>query len=486
MKRLLLLLFFVYPVLHSLQAQDNHYESDLLGSQNAILTGASISRWVDQTAVINNAATMIFAKEAGFTFNTATARFDNVKYGNGLGESFDLEASNTQIYAGLVAWEIPSLQRVGERTVGFSIYGRMHDRLNLANRVMLNANIIDDPEFPGKETFIGIYSHNSDIDETVGSLGWGERISDEWAIGLTTQVFFRGQKYQENFSATAIPNPDSSFQTDAVRSESNINLHYNTTMLQLKGSIAWQKADWSAGLVVSTPSVQVYGSGGMLAEVNLMNIQVHPGEPRNSYFANAYLESAKPRYKYPLSIDCGISRKLKNVHLSVAASWYAPIDRYTVINAGDATVILPSGDQNVVYEPGMFNAWSVNRSIVNFSTSASWRVSGVYRLMLGFRTDKHFVEFPDPEEEVPGFLMSKKVWNRYHFNTGAEIRWRRSFWIVGVQYSRGRAEDYPSPYSFSGVTEGNFLEGVPGVGMVRQDGLSFLVSFFFQFQSKDK
>src|SRR5262245_56550317 len=124
MNRFFLLPLFVFRVTLFLHAQDNHYESDQLGSQNAILRGASISRCVDQTAVINNAATMIFAKEAGITLNTATDTFENIFFKDGLGKGLDLKTNNTYIFPGLVAWEIPSLERVGERTVGFAIYGR--------------------------------------------------------------------------------------------------------------------------------------------------------------------------------------------------------------------------------------------------------------------------------------------------------------------------------------------------------------------------
>lgn len=486
MKWLLVILLQSTVLLPFALAQDNHYESDQLGSQNAILSGASISRWVDQTAVINNAATMIFAKEAGITFNTATARFENILFTNGLGEDFDLRSKSTLVFPGLIAWEIPSLKRVGKRTVGFSIYGRMHNRMRFDNRAIFDANIIDDAEAPGNETFMGLYSLDSDIDEAVSTLGWGERLSDEWAVGFSTQVFFRNHKYIETFSATAIPDPDSASQADAVRSESNTSLQYNAALLQFKASLAWQKDDWSAGLILTAPTIRVWSSGDMLAEISVVNIRTAHGEPRNSYFANTYLSDTKPHYKYPFSIDAGVSRKLKNVHLSIAASWYAPIDRYTIIDPGSSTYLHPPAGQNVIYSPRLFEVWSINRSIVNFSSSAVWQVSKSIGLMSGFRTDYHFSEIPDPEENVPGFQLSKKIWNRYHFNGGAEIRWRRSYWIVGVQYSKGKSDDYQSPYSFNGATEGNYLQGEAAYGSIRQNSLSFVLSFFIQFQQKEE
>lgn len=485
MKPVFIALFIKICLLSSLPAQDNHYESNQVGSKNAILSGASLSRWVDQTAVINNAATMIFAKETGFTLNTATASFEDILFQNALGEGFNLESSSLLVFPGFIALEIPSLQRKGKRAVGLSVFGRNHDRLRFTNRVTLSHNIIEGEESPGQEQFTGLYSFDNDSDETAIAMGWAERLSDEWAFGFATQVFFRNQKYQETFSATVITNPSANAEEDVIRSESGVNVKYSATLLQFKGSLAWQNAGWSAGLTITAPTIGIWSEGSMLAQIGLINMRVSPDSARGSYFANAYLPQSKVRYKYPLAIEGGVSKQIENVQISVAASWHAPLKRYLVMDPAAATEFQPDGEANALYDPRLFEVWSINRAVTNFMTSAVWQISDATGLLFGFRTDYHFSEFPDAEENVPGFHLNKKIWNRYHFSSGAEIRYRRSLWIVGIAYSMGAEDNYPSPYRLTGVNEGNFLQGDYGTGSIRQKGLSFVLSFFFQFQQRE-
>ena len=482
MKKYLLLFLYIFGWLPWLMAQDNHYESTQLGSQNAVLSGASLSRWVDQTAVINNPATMIFTSGPGLTFSTASAGFEKIKFTDGLGEGKDIESNTTIIYPGLLAGEIPFLKQEGNRTVGFSIYNRNINRLRFTNRITEEANIIDDSDSPGTETYVGLYSLDSDVSESAAAVGWAQRLSTHWSFGLTTQVFFRNQKYREKYSSTAITHPESEPSVDVVGAKSDISLQYSATLIQFKAGLNWQKADWSAGLVVTGPSVRIYSSGDMLAEITLDNVRVNGIGERRSFFANAFLNKLNPRYKYPFSVGGGLSKKIDKVHLSVAATWYASLKRYVIMDPGSSPFLQPPSDINLLYTPRFLEVWASNRSVVNTSVSGVWSVNDRTNLLFGFRTDQHFAEFADP---VPyGFQLSKKIWNRYHISAGAEINWRRSYWIAGIQYSRGQADDYRQPHSFDGVTEGNFLQGESGRGEIRQNGLTLLLSYFLQIQRK--
>jgi hypothetical protein len=482
MKRLFPLLLFTSGVFHYVRAQDNHYESTQQGSQNAILSGASISRWVDQTAVINNPATMISSEGAGITFNTAAIGFDHIRFVRGLGPDIDLQSNSTVIYPGLFAGELSSLRKEGKRVVGFAIYTRNIDHLRYTKRVTGERNIIDDAESPGPETLLGLYSIDSDISESAGSIGWGQRISDAWSFGVAALVFVRNHRYRENISTTIIAHPEANPLVDVVGAETDINLSYWATMAQLKTGLSYKSETWSAGLVIVTPSIRFMSGGDMLADMNLTNIRVAPDIKRSSYFANAYLEDQKTRFKYPLSIGGGVSKKLHKAYLSVAATWYAPVKRYLIMDASNNPYLQPPSEENVLYTPQFLDVWNSNRSIANVSFSAIWNASEATNLLFGFRTDHHYAEIP--ETDPPGFQLNKKIWNRYHFNTGAEIRWKRSYWLVGVQYSLGKADNYRQPFSYDGISEGDFLQGKRGNGDIRANGLVFTLSFYFQIGKK--
>lgn len=464
-------------------AQDNHYDGLQLGSKNAILSGAAISRWVDQTAVVLNSATMMNAQEAGITFNSTAGSLDNIKFINGLGENVDIKTSDVQLYPGLVAADLPFLKDQRKNRLGIAIFARLADRTRYTGRVDKQLNIIDDADSPGSETFIGQYILDIELKETSGALAWSTRLNDHFSGGVTLMSVFRTHGYRENYSASAIADPALDPAVDVVSTETDVSVKINVAMIQLRGSLAWQDGPWSAGLVLTLPSLRAWSSGDMVAQLSLINIKPDSNSDRQSYFASAFLDKRKPVYKYPVSLSAGLSRHLKDVVLSAAVSWYGAQERYVVIDPGDTPYLQPPSEENLVYTQDFLEVWSSNRSVFNTFLSAEWNLTQRFGLLGGFRTDHHYAQFFEPTP--PGFQLPKKIWNRYHLSLGTSIQGRFSRWIIGMQYTHGSAENYRQPYSLDGVSEGNLLQGETGQGTIRQNGLTGTLSFLF-FVDRDR
>ncbi len=477
MKRLVLLTGCFCALCPSLYSQDNHYESLQLGSKNALLSGAALSHWVDPTAVVHNAATMMDAKEAGIAFNSTTGGFDKIRFDNGLGEGVDIKTSDFQLYPGLIAADLPLFKQADKYRLGIAIFARVSDRTRFTNRGTRTDNIINDVEMPGSETYIGQYTLDIDVRETTAAMGWATRLSEHWSAGVTAMALIRNQRYRENFNANAIADPALSPTVDVVSSESDISMKLNYILLQMKGSLAWKNGPWNLGFVLTAPSMKLYSGGDMLAQIELTNIRPIDSLNRRSYFASTYLEKLKPKFKYPISLSVGVSRSFENVVLSAAGTFYGNIDRYLVVDPGDASFLQPPTENNIIYTQRFLEVWASNRPLVNSSISAEWMLNPRTSLMGGLRTDLHYAEFIEP---IPlGFQLPKKIWNRYHFNVGASLNGKRSRWIFGVQYSHGQADDYLQPYSFDGAAENNLLQGVRSKGNIRANGLTGIVSFLF-------
>ncbi|MDX2135901.1 MAG: hypothetical protein SFV52_14020 [Saprospiraceae bacterium] len=458
-------------------SQDNHYEGLQLGSKNALLSGAAVSKWVDQTAVVINAATMMNAQEAGITFNTTTGSLDNIVFRNGLGDDLDIKTSNAQLHPGLIAADLPILKDEANNRMGISIFRRIDDRTRFTSREEYMQNIIDDAEAPGMETFIGQYVLDIELTETTAALGWATRLSPTWSAGLATMAHFRSHRYRENFSAAAVADPAFNPAVDLVSAESDISLKASFALLQIRGSLAWQSGPWNAGFVLTLPSIRVWSDGDMIAEASLVNIKPDSLSERKSYLASAFLDKQKPVFRYPVSVSAGVSRSFGAVTVSTSASWYGAVDRYVVIDPGDTPYLQPPSSENILYTQRFLEVWSSNRSLVNGAVSGEWTTSPRLSLMAGFRTDLHYAQFFDPLP--PGFQLPKKIWNRYHVNFGAAFSNRFSRWIVGLQYSYGHADNYRQPYSLDNAGEGNLLQGERETGTIYQNGLTGVLSFLF-------
>ncbi len=464
-------------------AQDNHYEGLLMGSKNAILSGAAVSKWLDQTAVVVNAATMMSAQEQGFTFNSTAGSYDKIYISDAFGEGLDLSSDDFYLYPGLVAADLPVLKNQQKNRLGIAIFSRLADRTRFAGNTTGVQNIVNDAEAPGAETYLGQYVLDIELKETTGALAWSRRISDHLSTGLTLMAIFRNHRYREGFDINILPQPENNPAVDLVSVESDISLKMNVNMAQLRGSLAWNQGPWSAGLVLTLPSIRLWSSGNMLAEASLVNIKPAPDSTRNSYFLSVHQEKQRPVFKYPMSVTAGVSRQVDNAVLYVACSWYSALDRYVVMAPANEPILYPPNAENIAYSKQALEVWSSNRSLFNLLFSTEWNAKPNLAVMGGFRTDLHYAQFPDPEPA--GFQLPKKIWNRYHVNVGVALQNKFSRWIIGFEGTWGGAEDYRQPFSFDGISDIPPFEGKAGNSDVRQFGLTGNISFLF-FVNRDK
>lgn len=461
-------------------AQDNHYDAIQLGSKNSILSGASLARWVDQTAVINNPATMLDAVGAGITFNSAAANLEIIKFENGLGVNYDIASTEFRAIPGLIAGDLKPLRREGKTAVGYTMFNRIQDGLRFTKRATADQNIVDDTESPGAEELVGQYTLENYVNESAAGLGWAYKLSDHFNIGITQFFYLRSQKYRESFSVYVFPGQPELSSIDLVASNFDVSLSYFTVMTQTKVGLSWHNGPWGIGLTIMPPSIRIYGQGDMAAEGSLTNIRLptSSGE-RKSYLASTYLEKVKTVYHYPFSVGTGVSRKIsERVDVSAALNWYAPLDRYVVMDPGETPFIQPPNDSNVLATQQYLQVWAENRAVLNASFSVDWKMKEHVNLMFGYRSDRHYA---GGNKDYPGFQLSKKLWDLHHFTFGSQWRIKRSEWILGVQYSRAKDNDFQQSFSFDGITEDNLLQGTLGSGELTSNGLSLLLSFSFNF-----
>jgi len=441
-----------------------------------MLSGASLSRWVDQTAVIYNPATMLQATTRGITFNTAAGSIDNIKIENALGQKNDITSSSFQSLTGLIAGDFKPLSRKGKTAVGYALYHRMRDVLRTNSQFSQQVDLLPEWEAAGQETLLQSYSVNNETDEMAAAVGWAYRINKDFSIGISQQFIYRSANYNEYFSASVIADPAVNPLVPVVSSTSNVMLRYYTVLGQTRLSAAWQHGPWDAGLIITTPSYGLYRYGNMAADIRLFNILIDSLNARKSFVANAYVDKGRPVWRYPFSVGLGLSRRFSKVQVSGSATWYAPQERYVVLDPSESEFVQPPSSANVLYTKDFLQVWGINRQVVNAAVSADWTLSQKTSLLFGFRTNRHF---SDTLYNVPGFQLAKKLWDVYHVTAGVQMEALRNRWIVGVEYMHGQEDKYRMPYSFLGAAESNFLRGTPPRGKVWQNGLMLMLSFTF-------
>ena len=464
-----------------LMAQDNHYEYLRMGSRNSILANAGLSRFEDQAAVIINPATLSFANNSSFSFNTTAIGLSSIKFDNGLGQNFNIKYGNMTVLPNMAAGVLKPKEKERDFVLGYGIYHRLNDKLRFADRAKYDANVINDTESPGNENYLAQFNLAHDVDEITGVLGVGWNLNDHFAIGVSQYFTYRSEEFSNKFSASALPFKNQGATTEGATLTRDFYTRYYKVMAQTKVGLAWNLEKWDIGLTLTLPSLGIMGTGEISAQAALTNIRLNNNlsTPRKDYYANGYVEKQKATYKQSMAASAGVSRPFGNVRMYVAANYYSAIKTYSIMDPGQVDFIQPSTDSNVLYSSSAMRVLAGNRSVLNGSIGADWQIKANKHLLFSFHSDQHFASM---DSAVKGQYLTVKNWDYYHIGVGTSQSIGRSDWVIGLRYSFGGRDDAKQPYSFDDPTEENYLQGNRQTGKLTATSFQLMLSYSFRFK----
>jgi hypothetical protein len=479
MKRSILTAMAFALAIFSASAQDNHYEYLRPGSRNSIIANAGISRFEDQTAVIVNPATLSFANNSSFAFNTTAVGTSTIKFNNGLGQGYDIKYGNMTVLPNMAAGVLKPKAKQRDWVMGYGIYHRMSDKLRFADRAKYDADLINNVESPGLENYVAQYNLGHDVSEVTGVLGLGWNLSERFAFGISQYFTIRDEEYSNTFSASALPYPNSGATFSGVTLTRDFHTSYYKVMAQTKLGIAWNLKKWDIGITFTIPSIGIMGNGNVYAKAQITEARNKPGAPRKDYYANGYAEKIKATYKLPMSASFGVSRPVGNVRLYAAANYYGNVKTYSIMDPGNVDFVQPSTDSNVLYSPNAMRVLAGNRTVLNGSLGGDWEFKTNKHLLFSFHSDNHFSNI---DTTVKGNYLTVKNWDYYHVGLGLSQSIGRSDWVIGLRYSFGGRDDAKQPFSFDDPSEDNYLQGDRQTGKLTATSLQLMLSYAFRFK----
>lgn len=465
-------------VLH-VQGQDNQYEFLRMGSRNSILANAGISRFEDQSAVIINPATLSFANNSSFTFNTTAIGTSSIKFENGLGQGYDIRYGNLTVLPNMAAGVIKPKAKERDWVLGYGIYHRMNDKLRFADRTSYATNVINDIESPGDESYLAQYNLSHDLDEVTAVLGVGWNLNEHLAIGVSQYFTYRSEEFDTRFAASALPFANSGATMSGVTLSRDFHASYFKVMAQTRVGIAWNLSKWDIGITMMLPSLGIMGNGDIYAKAQLTNASAKPGAPRKDYYANGYVEEVKSKYQHPLAVSLGVSRLFGGVRMYSAINYYSAVKNYSIMDPGPVDFIQPATDSNVLYSSNAMRVAAGNQRVINGSLGADWEFKPNKHMLFSVHTDKHFSNI---DSSYKGNYLTVKNWDYVHVGMGVSQSIGRSDWVFGLRYSFGGKNNAQQPYSFDDPTEDNYLQGDRQTGKLRASSFQLMISYAFRFK----
>ena len=294
---------------------------------------------------------------------------------------------------------------------------------------------------PGEERYYARFQYyNRFRDDWIG-IGGSYTFSSNLRLGLSMMVPVRQVEYNYLLDIQAIPLKDSLSEGNdpyyVASYEEMDYFHFNNYRVLWKGGLLYSKKNWSVGLCITSPSINVYADGKRVSRKRTSNNIMHPDTAvmLPNYILTDYAEKKMMdvNLKSPFSVAAGATFHLPVRHeqtLYFTTEYFHSLKPYDVITA-NVESWTSEGDGWLTFVNG-------GKSVTNVALGYDVQLKENIRLMAGFRTDfnsrkgEKFSPLEDLQK-IKGLTLDV-----YRFSGGVIFTFKGQDFIVGLQYSVGR------------------------------------------------
>ena len=406
------LIFLAAPA----RGQDTQYWTQQYGGSADLLGGMVVGSVVDLSTTFYNPAGLAFYTSPSLVLSAKGYEYTSINVKGGTGLAANLNSTRFSEGPGLFAGSLTFNPLKGHR-FAYSLLTRQDFDLRFDTRGGGQGDVL--PEYPGVEQYGGEILVDQNLTDTWGGLTWAHALSEKAGVGVTTYVAYRNQRSRSNNLLEAL---SAGGETAVAIRTSDIS--YSNFRLLWKAGFMLQSSPISVGATVTTPSLNLTGSGWALVNRTTDGVDLDgDGNPDNAVSAN-YQKDVKAVYKSPVSAAIGAAWDAGNTKVYASAEWFDAIDRYNVLET-EPFVSQTEGDTL------LNEATHAASSVVNAGIGIEQILNPKVRLFGAFRTDaSSFVPYN-------GRQVSFSTWDISHLSAGSGFTLGRFALTLGFSYSFG-------------------------------------------------
>jgi hypothetical protein len=409
------------------RAQDTQYWTQQYGGSADLLGGMVVGSVVDLSTTFYNPAGLAFYTAPSLVLSAKGYEYAIIRVKGGTGLGANLNSTAFSEGPGLFAGSLTFNPLKGHR-FAYSMLTRQDFDLRFDTRGTGQGDVL--PEYPGTEQYGGEVVVDQNMTDTWGGLTWAHALGERTGVGVTTYGAYRNQRSRANTLLEALTSGG-----DVAVAVRTSDISYSNFRFLWKAGFMWQSSPLSLGVTVTTPSVNITGSGWALVNRTTSGIDLDgDGTPDDAVSAN-YQPDVKAVYKSPLSAAAGAAWTRGNTKIYASLEWFDAIDRYNVLET-EPFVSQTEGDtlQN--------EATNAAISVVNGGVGIEQTLSKSVRLFGAFRTDaSSFVPYN-------GRQVSFSTWDISHLSAGSGFTVGRFALTLGASYSFGH-HDVSQPFDLA-------------------------------------
>ncbi len=460
-KIIILITSIIFGSSVQLIAQDNHYWTQQYGARAALLGGNVVGSPDDNSSIYYNPGFLGVIDSSTLNLNANIYSYDRLSIKNGAGSNIDILSRQPNIYPQFLSGTL-KMDKESPITWSYALFTRNHSNYYMRTRHAAQYNVIE--SHPGLESYIGSFEYSNQLDEQWGGLGFGYKISEKLAIGLSTFIGYRFQNYQFSFFTRLL-----SEKTDGTPYFASTNWYEDIYLQEFyilwKAGFSLDLGKFKAGLSISTPNLSLYGWTNVQRENSQYNLRESINEDAYSDILLIDRQESLPTHvKFPWSFALGFSYQLNpKIQLLSTCEYFTKIDLYTMVEAEKQNFIYPEDSPYAPFlkDIDFLSVSSVANAVFNFGLGMEYSFNEKYTLLGGFRTDySHFKASEREDFDQPGILfISSFDMDLYHLSGGLTINKNNSRFTIGVNYCFGREYGLDQMVNFTEPTDYNYLVG---------------------------
>jgi hypothetical protein len=302
--------------------QNSHYWGLQYGNKSLLLSGAVTGSVTDLGAVYYNPGFLALRENPAFEISAKVMQYNTIKVINGLGDGVDLKNSKFGSAPGMVAGTV-KLKKLPKHKFAYSILTRRLDDIDLSYRTESTVDAL--VNFPGDELFIADVIWLAKAKEEWFGFTWSYAINPKISVGLSN--FLSVSNFDSlldiDLNALATDNHVVSFRRKR-------QLNYKHNGLLWKVGLAMDLSPVTLGLTVTTPKLNLSGSGFFQTEAILAGADPNYTIAKEDIFVTNEQNRLDAKLKSPWTVAVGAGFQLKKMVIHLNAEWFEKIDKYTV------------------------------------------------------------------------------------------------------------------------------------------------------------
>jgi hypothetical protein len=395
-------------------AQDSQYWAQRYGTSSRLLGGVVIGSVGDLSAGYYNPGAIALGVGAKFVlsakvFQLQILTLDDLGPRKEDGRSWSLTPAPSFV-AGMLTFD-----ETRTNQWGYILLPRQQFSTRLGEQYVGGADVLSTP---GAEAFTGATLLDIKLDEYWGGIMWGRRLRNHVGIGATGFIAYRGQRTRKELIGQALSGTGEVATAKIIR---DFN-YYNVRALAKLG-VMYDGRPLSFGVSLTTPSLNLFGDGTSFVDLATSGVDSSGSQTGNDFYATNVQKGQKSEFPTSWAIGAGLGYRRGATQYTVAAEWYAPIDRFQVIET--APFEAQSTGQTLPNE-----VVAEYKSVFNWGIGIQHRFTPQVAAYGSFTTDFSAVV---PEET--NSLVTK--WDLYHITAGAEFSVRKFHLTLGLEWAFG-------------------------------------------------